>query len=232
MQKTQIRSFEYNKEPFTDSDYKKFCFGIWRTVAQELQSMLTMNKMNIFYGMNDKRVVPWMMTGGQVFSRPYVYIYLTVIADVSAMGSKLFEAQLRSAVAHELHHAQRVTELGYIGAFGMLMRKIISEGLACNFEHMRQPDLYLPYVVANKEELKSIARKLPTKDIDNNESTNNLRFFSGGEGGIPHWAGYKLWYYLMGKVCDTLWKDAKELVGTSFEELEDVFMDEAHKLKQ
>lgn len=124
-------------------------------------------------------------------------------------------ADLRSTLAHELHHAARANVVGY----GDTLREaLVTEGLAAHFDielHGGEPKPWDVEVTGRElEQMKQLA----IKEIDDENHNHARWFFGAGDGEIPYWTGYSLAFNLVGKYLDQTGKTAGELVDTPAEE--------------
>lgn len=204
--------FEFKKLRYT-------CFSISKKTISQIQHYLTIPEIHcVFSTMAKSMIVEWTLVWWKALSSDQIFIALE--PDGSR---KQLKKELPSVIAHEVHHSQRISTVGYGDT---LFEVILSEGLACHFEHMLFPEVYLPYIISNSKELLIIIDNLPYINIPNHieddYSIHDKRFFQEYDK-RPKRSWYKLGYEIVDIICKKLGKNAGELVNASFSELESEF---------
>lgn len=102
------------------------------------------------------------------------------------------ENELRSTLAHELHHVVRWQKTGYGET---LLKAIISEGLAAHFDIAINSTKPKQWDTALNGTTLSKYQKIAEVDFDNTEYNHQEWFY--GTGSIPRWAGYAIGYKMV-----------------------------------
>lgn len=201
-----------------ESDFKKIrytCFSTSKRTVSAISQHLTVPELNVFFSTNPNNIVEWTLVWWRARSSNEISLFLNPHGE-----RKQLKRELWSVLAHEAHHSQRMFTVGYGNT---LFEAIISEWLACHFEHMLFPDINHPYIISTQKELQIIVHNLPHKNIEDNEVIHSKQFYETHTY-RPKWSWYKLGYAIVDILCRKIGKNAGELVNTSFQELEAEFM--------
>lgn len=195
--------------------FEKRCKYIAKEEVEKIKKYLTPNLINIVFCVAPEDVVTTMKVWGHAIKKDLIFINI----DPRWWFDSSFELQIRSCIQHELHHIQRMQKVWY---WATLKEAIITEWLACKHEQELYPNLYLPYIDCNIEDIEKIKKQLPSKDIQDTRDIHTRWFFDKNED-LPKWSWYKLWYYLINIYCQKVWKKAIELVNEDFKRIKHLF---------
>lgn len=154
---------------------------------------------------DDHLAIPETGVGGSAPSAHLLYIHINPefkeIEDI-------LDFEIRSTVAHELHHCARWAARGYGSS---LLEAVVSEGLADYFDIEVNGGEPKPWSIAIKgEELERLKQQAQAEFL--NENYNHYAWFFGSNE-IPRWAGYSLGYSIVGDYLRKHEKMASELVN-------------------
>ncbi len=155
----------------------------------------------VFYH-NPDYVVPDTGIGGNTDSENLIFIPLDATVDIS-MRELLF------VVRHELHHAVRMSKLGQTDS---LIKKVISEGLADQFELCFDPAYRS---ITYRDDIKQADLLMGLEDlitVIEGGDYNYYEWFFGYDDTYPNWLGYTLGNMIVEKYCRRHDTNAAELV--------------------
>jgi uncharacterized protein YjaZ len=163
----------------------------------------------VFYD-NPEYVVSETGIGGNTDNANTIFIPLDAGYDFS-------ERELLFVIRHELHHTARMNELGQTDS---LFKKVISEGLADQFEKEFEAG-YQPITYRKDIPHKKIIEGIKElKDIIKTKDYNYYEWFFGYNERYPNWFGYTLGNYIIEAYCRKNYITPSELVITPAEEFE------------
>lgn len=160
---------------------------------ERISSVLPVEDVDIVIEDSPDYAIPETGVGGQA---PTAYI---VKISIDPLKSKLIEnldKEIKSTLAHELHHCARMKVVGYGET---LWEALVTEGLTAHFDIQINGGAPKPWDSAlSLEKMEQLLNK--AKEEFNSENYNHSDWFFGRvERGIPRWAGYSLAYYVVGK---------------------------------
>lgn len=187
-------------EKFETSIKKAFEVGIHDT-----QSKLTLPILDVVVVDDADMAIAETGVGGSAPNAHVLYIYIN---PEFVKLEQTLEFEIKSTLAHELHHCARWATVGYGTT---LLEAIVSEGLADHFDIEINGGKPKPWSVALPEkELQSILLK--AQEEFNSEYNHSDWFFGSKE--IPRWAGYSLGFKIVGDYIAQTGKSASQLVAT------------------
>ncbi len=175
----------------------------------EVQTKITLPRLDVVVVDDNDSAIPETGVGGSAPNAHLLYIY---IDPTFHNLETVLDFEIRSTLAHELHHCARWAAVGYGTT---LLEAIVSEGLADHFDIEVNGAEPKPWSVALPEkELQSILKK--AQEEFNSEYIHSDWFYGSKE--IPRWAGYSLGFKIVGDYISKTGKSASELVATSHTE--------------
>ena len=153
--------------------------------------------------------IPETGVGGSAPNAHLLYIYINpTFNNLEAV----LDFEIRSTLAHELHHCARWASVGYGST---LLEAIVSEGLADHFDIEVNSGAPKPWSIAMSEsELQSMMLKA---EQEFNSDYNHSDWFYGSKE-IPRWTGYSLGFKIVSDYINKTGKSASQLVSTSHTE--------------
>lgn len=133
--------------------------------------------------------------GGYTASPNWIQLFL----DPSRPNfkEKVIENSLLATIYHEMHHAKRMTTVGYGES---LLEAVITEGLASVYAEKMFPKFIAPWGKYTNKEIKSNLRLFLQNIIKNKKRYSHEEWFLGF--GKPHWLGYKVGIYIIRSLKD------------------------------
>jgi uncharacterized protein YjaZ len=191
-------------EKFEADINKAFEAGI-----NDVQNKLTLPRLDVVVVDDADMAIAETGVGGSAPNAHVLYIYINPnFANLEAV----LELEIRSTLAHELHHCARWAAVGYGTT---LLEAIVSEGLADHFDIEVNGGSPKPWSIAlSEDELQSTILK--AKESFNSDYNHSDWFYGSKE--IPRWAGYSLGFKIVGEYINKTGKSASELVATSHTE--------------
>ena len=191
-------------DKFEASIKKAFEAGI-----NDVQNKLTLPPLDVVVVDEADMAIAETGVGGSAPNAHVLYIYIN--PDFANLEAVL-ELEIRSTLAHELHHCARWAAVGYGTT---LLEAIVSEGLADHFDTEVNGGSPKPWSIAlSEDELQSTMLK--AKESFNSDYNHSDWFYGSKE--IPRWAGYSLGFKIVGDYITKTGKSASELVATSHTE--------------
>ena len=193
----------------TLANYKKKIKELFRSSYKKISEVLVVNALDVTVEEEPKHVIPGMVIGGYAPGPHRVEIYM----DTSKVNfARLFTAQFPVTLAHELHHAVRWKTVGYGTTLG---EALVTEGLAMHFEAEVFPEDLSPWAKALDEKQDKGLWPRVQKELTKKGYDHNAWFFGSHRKNIPHWAGYRIGYRLVGQYLSETGKLASECVGVT-----------------
>jgi uncharacterized protein YjaZ len=158
--------------------------------------------------------IPEIGIGGYAPSANLIFISLNPkFPDLS----KSLNQELKSTLAHEIHHCLRWQKPGYGNT---LLEALISEGLADHFDleiNGSNPRLWM--TALDQNQISVLLEKAKT-EFSNDVYDHNAWFFGSEEKDIPRWTGYSLGFKIVSDYLEKN-KDKKpsSLYNTTSEEI-------------
>lgn len=170
----------------------------------------------VFYD-NPSQVIPAIGIGGNTENANTIIIPLDSSFDIS-------EEELYLTICHELHHTARMMKLGDTDS---LLKKIISEGLADQFEKEINPK---HKIVTYDVDIASDKLLKGFNDLAEVMKTGEYDYFEWffGYGKYPNWFGYTLGNFIIEKYNSRNKTTPSQLVHTPADEFID-FIKKLHK---
>jgi uncharacterized protein YjaZ len=176
-------------------------------VLRGIENKITLPHVDVVIDDDVNSVIPETGVGGFAPSANLLYIHIN--PDFKGIEQKI-DFEIKSTLAHELHHCARWASCGYGKT---LLEAIISEGLADHFDIEINNGPPKPWSVAvagsELEKLKEKARS----EFTNDNYDHSVWFFGSESKNIPRWTGYSLGFSLVGDYIKKSGKKASELVS-------------------
>ncbi len=171
----------------------------------ELCNKLSASDVDIIICDDASRAIPETGVGGWAFHPNLLSIY---IDPESKNLAERLQSELKSTLAHELHHVTRWRLMGYQDT---LLESIITDGLADHFDIDFNAGSPHPWDVAlGDDELEKYLKEASL--IWNNQGFDHGQWYLGTSG-IPRWTGYALGFKLVNDyVMKTGDRDPKSLI--------------------
>ncbi len=156
---------------------------------------------------NPSQVIPATGIGGNTENANTIIIPLDASFDIS-------DEELFLTICHELHHTARMMKLGDTDT---LLKKIISEGLAVQFEVEINPK-HTPATYKNDVTHDQLMKGM--KDLEKIHKTGEYDYYEWffGYGQYPNWFGYALGIYIIDQYNNINRTTPSRLVDTPAEE--------------
>lgn len=168
-----------------------------RRLLQELPNI------DVVFYHNPEMVISEVGIGGNTENQNVIMIPLNAGFDLS-------QNELMLTISHELHHAARMDKLGDTDS---LLKKVISEGLADQFELELDPN-HRPITYRNDIPEADLRRGVDNlKKITESGGYDYYEWFFG-YGDYPNWFGYTLGNYIIEKYCKENETKPSQLVYT------------------
>lgn len=185
--------------------------GAFTEAVRTVRTLLgTLPNIDVVFYDNPEYVVDETGIGGNTDNANTIFVPLDATKDFS-------KRELTFVIRHELHHAVRMNTLGDTDS---LFKKVISEGLADQFETEFDPG-YRPITyrddISHKkivEGLKELVSVIKTHDY------NYYEWFFGYDDRYPNWFGYTLGNYIIEAYCKVYNTTPSALVVTPAETFE------------
>lgn len=177
------------------------------TAVKEIEKKISIPLIDVVVDDNTREVIPEVGVGGLAPTAHLLYIHINL--ETKGLEEKL-DSEIKSVVAHELHHCARWSATGYGTT---LLEALISEGLADHFDREVNSGGPKQWSIAvSGEELKKIQERA-SEEFFCETYNHNAWFFGSEEKLIPRWAGYSLGYYIVGEYLAKTGKKPSELVN-------------------
>ncbi len=154
---------------------------------------------------NPTAAIPETGVGGYAPSAHLLYIHI----DPQHKGLEgVLASEIKSTLAHELHHCARWASIGYGHT---LPEALVSEGLADHFDiEINGGDPKLWSIAIQGNELEILFQKAK-QEFNNPEYNHSAWFYGSAE--TPRWAGYSLGFQIVSEYIKKSGKNASELVS-------------------
>lgn len=183
--------------------------GAITEVLAEIEGKIALPDVRIEIDDDAKSAIPETGVGGYAPSANLLKIHID--PDFEGLEENI-DAEIKSTLAHELHHCARWAAIGY---GNRLLEALVSEGLADHFDIEINGGTPKPWSTAlTASELETVG-KMAEREFSNKEYSHSLWFFGADTIRIPRWAGYSLGFVLVGKYLEETGKRASELVSES-----------------
>jgi uncharacterized protein YjaZ len=171
----------------------------------QIERELSLPAVDVVIVDDPQSAIPETGVGGSAPTAHLLYIYIDPeFADLQ----KTLEFEIKSTLAHELHHCARWASIGYGST---LLEAVVSEGLADHFDIEINGGTPKPWDTAIQgEDLEVLLEK--AKPESNSTNYDHAAWFYGSAA-IPRWAGYSLGFKLVGDYMQLTQKKASELVS-------------------
>ncbi len=133
------------------------------------------------------------------------------INPVSDYFLRFLDQEVKSVIAHEIHHAARMLTIGYGNT---LLEALVSEGLADHFDLEINQLSPKPWNIALNQEELMMFNLLAQKEYNNASYNHSEWFFGSKEKNIPRWTGYTLGFSLVGRYLENTGLLPSQLVDT------------------
>lgn len=185
-----------SSEVDVSASVKKLLISSIRKHATKTARILFLsNPYNITLYPNSNWVIPHTGENGYAPTKDWLQLSIDLTGKTHKVNN-LIQKRLPATIYHEMNHLKRWSTVGYGHT---LLEEIISEGLACSFEHkMWQTDQVPFYLEDEKNILKMLVlvkKQLAKKD----QRFSHADWFFGTNPKIPKWLGYKLGFYIVEK---------------------------------
>lgn len=178
-------------------------------VLAEIEGKIVLPDVRIEINDDAKSAIPETGVGGYAPSADLLKIHID--PDFEGLEESI-DTEIKSTLAHELHHCARWASIGYGNT---LLEALVSEGLADHFDIEINGGAPKPWSTAlAAAELEEVG-KIAEKEFGNKEYSHPAWFFGADATHIPRWAGYSLGFVLVGKYLEETGKRASELVSES-----------------
>lgn len=175
-------------------------------VIPKIEERISLPHVDVVIEDNPKGAIPETGVGGYAKT---AHILVVSIDPKSAYIQNL-QDEIKSTLAHELHHCARMNLIGYGET---LLEALVSEGLADHFDIEVNGNNPKPWSTALPEDaLEKVAEKAKP-EFNNSHYNHSAWFFGSQENQIPRWAGYSLGFHLVKNYLTKTGKKASELVG-------------------
>ncbi len=179
----------------------------FRAGVEQVQNKISLPNIDVIVDDNEQSAIPETGVGGSAPSAHLLYIHIN--PEFKEIEN-IIDSEIRSTLAHELHHCARWATCGY-GA--TLLEALISEGLADHFDIEVNGGKPKPWSVAIQGEELSKLKEKAEEDFFNNNYNHTAWFFGSEKDAITRWSGYSLGYEIVGEYLKTNNKKASQLVN-------------------
>ncbi len=187
--------------------YEAIIQGAFDEVIQRILKLIQLPDIDIVIADAPRGAIPETGVGGQAYTKNLVFI--SINPEFQNLKDSLAN-EVKSTLAHELHHCARMNTVGY---GKNLLETLITEGLADHFDIEVNGGLPRPWSIAVQGEALERMNRLAASEYYN-ESYNHFAWFFGAKDlGIPRWTGYSLGFDLVGEHISRTGKKASELVS-------------------
>lgn len=185
-------------------DFAKQIERLIPSIFEEVESRFPLPSVEVLIEDNPTATIAETGLGG--FSPDANHVYVRINPEKKGL-KKNFERELRSTLAHELHHCARWASVGYGTT---LLEAMVSEGLADHFDIEVNKSKPKPWSVALSErELRTVREK--AEPLFYSAYDESEWFF--GSADVPPWAGYSLGFKIVGDYIEQTGSSAGALVG-------------------
>ncbi len=178
-------------------------------ILMDIEGKIVLPDVRIEIDDDAKSAIPETGVGGYAPSANLLKIHID--PDFEGLEESI-DTEIKSTLAHELHHCARWASIGYGNT---LLEALVSEGLADHFDIEINGGTPKPWSTAlTATELEEVGR-MAEREFSNKEYSHSVWFFGADTVHIPRWAGYSLGFALVGKYLQKTGKRASELVSES-----------------
>ena len=189
-------------EKFEDAIVSAFEDGL-----REVANRITLPSVDVVFDDDGSSAIPETGVGG--FSPSAHLLYIHINTEFRGIEQRL-DPEIKSTLAHELHHCARWAARGYGKT---LLEALVSEGLADHFDIEANGGEPKPWSIAiGGDELARLLDKAKS-EFGNDSYDHTSWFFGSEEKDIPRWTGYSLGYSLVNDYLKKNNKKASELVA-------------------
>lgn len=175
----------------------------------KVAARLALPDVDVVVADNPDAAIPETGVGGY---SPTAHLLYISIGPLHENVEKTLEQEIRSTLAHELHHCARWHTIGYGKT---LLETIVSEGLADHFDLEVNGGVPRPWSVALSAEELERMRKQAASEFNSRDYKHTDWFFGSPERSIPKWTGYTLGFTIVKEHLEKTGKTASELAGES-----------------
>jgi uncharacterized protein YjaZ len=173
-------------DPFLDAINKSFEEGI-----QRIQLVLPVDNVDIVIEDCAWRTIPETGVGGDV-ANPFL-IHIQIDLNYPDRVKNL-DFEIRSTLAHELHHCARWREQP---AYGTLLDHLVTDGLADHFDiEINGGEPRLHDTILSQKQIKHFL-ELARPEFNNANYDSYTWFFGDKERQMPRWTGYSLGFHII-----------------------------------
>lgn len=171
-----------------------------------ISQVLPLPGVDIVIDSDSKAAIPETGVGGYAPNAHRIDIH---IDPTFPRVEQALEREIKSTLAHELHHCARWAGIGYGDT---LIEHIVSEGLADHFDLEVNGGTPKPWSLALTDTQLKVLFKEALQASKQNAFSQNDWFF-GAKKDIPRWTGYSLGFSIVGKYLRQSRKKASALVN-------------------
>ena len=176
-----------------------------RVGLEHIEQELSLPSIDVVVVDDPHSAIPETGVGGSAPTAHLLYIYVDPeFTDLD----KTLDFEIRSTLAHELHHCARWANIGYGST---LLEAIVSEGLADHFDIEINGGVPKLWDTAIQREGLETLLEMAKLEFTNSDYDHAAWFY--GSAKIPRWAGYSLGFKLVGDYMQKTQKKASELVS-------------------
>lgn len=171
-----------------------------------VSGVLTLPGVDVVVADNPPAAIPETGVGG--YAPTAHLLYVSINPEHAALASTI-DAEIKSTLAHELHHCVRWESIGYGST---LLEACISEGLADHFDVEMNHGAPKPWSTAVRgQELEALIEKARSEF----DTAYDEQVWFWGAGAAPRWAAYAIGFKLVGDYLKKTGKTASKLVAES-----------------
>ncbi len=177
--------------------------------VKDVREKLAITGVDVVVADNPASAIPETGVGGFAPTGHIVYINI----DPNFIGlEQVLEAEIKSTLAHELHHCARFQSVGYGKT---LLEALVSEGLADHFDMEINGGAPKPWSIAVQgEELRQLTERAK-QEFTNKKYHHDQWFFGSEKESIPRWAGYSIGFHIIGEYISKTGKQSSTLVSVT-----------------
>ncbi len=216
MAKSHINKILLNSNEIFSDDKREIINEAFVLAVQSTQKLLQeLPDIDVVFYHNPKRVIDEVGIGGNTENKNVIMVPLNAKFDLS-------KKELMLTICHEFHHAARMNKLGDTDS---LLKKIVSEGLADQFELEIDPG-HRP--ITYRKDIPETELRKGIGDLEKIMESGGYDYYEWffGYGAYPNWFGYTLGNYIVEKYCNATGSKPSQLVYTPVE----AFSPFVHKL--
>ena len=180
-------------------------------VLDEISGKLTLPQIDIVVADNPKDTISEIGICGNVYTPHFVLI--NIDPEFSQINN-ILSKEIKSTLAHELHHCVRIQGVGYGET---LFEAMVSEGLADHFDSEITGAKPRPWSIALDNKQANGLMKLAEKEFFASDYNHNDWFFGSEKRQIPKWTAYTLGFNIVRDYIGKTGETASSLVNTKAE---------------